>query len=100
MSEAPNQQLPPSCPGLSRASPSVAATDEDVDGRDKPGHDGVHKWRALRVITVSFATICVAVIAVGAWIISLGPLPLAQAREVSTSIIDRNGKLLRAYAMA
>jgi len=30
----------------------------------------------------------------------LGPLPLAQAREVSTTIVDRNGKLLRAYAMA
>jgi penicillin-binding protein 1C len=27
-------------------------------------------------------------------------LPLAQAREVSTTIVDRNGKLLRAYAMA
>ena len=34
------------------------------------------------------------------WIISLGPLPLAQAREVSTTVVDRNGKLLRAYAMA
>jgi penicillin-binding protein 1C len=27
-------------------------------------------------------------------------LPLAQARQVSTSVVDRNGKLLRAYAMA
>src|SRR6202012_2603683 len=35
-----------------------------------------------------------------AWVHSLGPLPLAQARQVSTTIIDRNGKLLRAYAMA
>jgi penicillin-binding protein 1C len=35
-----------------------------------------------------------------AWVVSLGPLPLAQAREVSTAIVDRNGKLLRAYAMA
>src|SRR6185437_14708468 len=35
-----------------------------------------------------------------AWVASLGPLPLAQARQVSTTIIDRNGKLLRAYAMA
>ncbi|WP_409363411.1 penicillin-binding protein 1C [Bradyrhizobium sp. AUGA SZCCT0274] len=34
------------------------------------------------------------------WVASLGPLPLEQARKVSTSIIDRNGKLLRAYAMA
>ncbi len=35
-----------------------------------------------------------------AWVLSLGPLPLAQAREVSTTVVDRNGKLLRAYAMA
>ena len=35
-----------------------------------------------------------------AWVISLGPLPLEQARQVSTTIVDRNGKLLRAYAMA
>ena len=34
------------------------------------------------------------------WTISLGPLPLAQAKEVSTTVVDRNGKLLRAYAMA
>ena len=35
-----------------------------------------------------------------AWIVSLGPLPLEQARKVSATIVDRNGKLLRAYAMA
>jgi penicillin-binding protein 1C len=35
-----------------------------------------------------------------AWVDSLGPLPLAQTRQVSTTIVDRNGKLLRAYAMA
>jgi penicillin-binding protein 1C len=34
-----------------------------------------------------------------AWVVSLGPLPLAQARQVSTTVVDRNGKLLRAYAM-
>ena len=34
------------------------------------------------------------------WTISLGPLPLAQAKEVSTTVVDRNGKLLRAYAMS
>src|SRR5215475_11157313 len=38
--------------------------------------------------------------AFGAWVSTLGPLPLAEARKVSTTIIDRNGKLLRAYAMA
>ncbi|HEX9468473.1 MAG TPA: penicillin-binding protein 1C [Bradyrhizobium sp.] len=38
--------------------------------------------------------------AFAAWVVSLGPLPLEQAQEVSTTIVDRNGKLLRAYAMA
>jgi penicillin-binding protein 1C len=38
--------------------------------------------------------------AFAAWVVSLGPLPLAQARQVSTTIVDRNAKLLRAYAMA
>ncbi|MGA2287419.1 MAG: penicillin-binding protein 1C [Bradyrhizobium sp.] len=45
--------------------------------------------------------ICACVIAAfSAWVISLGPLPLAQARQVSTAVVDRHGKLLRAYAMA
>ena len=35
-----------------------------------------------------------------AWAVSLGPLPLHEARETSTTIADRHGRLLRAYAMA
>jgi penicillin-binding protein 1C len=49
------------------------------------------------------ASVIVCMVCIGAftaWVISLGPLPLAQARQVSTTVIDRNGKLLRAYAMA
>ena len=38
--------------------------------------------------------------AFSAWVVSLGPLPLEEARKVSTTIVDRNGKLLRAFAMA
>ncbi|WP_298254183.1 penicillin-binding protein 1C [Bradyrhizobium sp.] len=34
------------------------------------------------------------------WVASLGPLPFREVREVSTTIVDRHGKLLRAYAMA
>jgi len=87
-----------SCQGLTRASTTfVAASKEDVDGRDKRGHDGVRKGRVARVVALTFAIVGVAV---GAWIISLGPLPLEQARQVSSTIVDRNGKLLRAYAMA
>ncbi|WP_430694929.1 penicillin-binding protein 1C [Rhodopseudomonas rhenobacensis] len=42
----------------------------------------------------------IAVGAMSAWVWALGPLPLDQAQQVSTSVVDRNGKLLRAYAMA
>ena len=74
----------------------------DVDGRDKPGHDRRGR-RGMRhaIIAGALAILCICG-ALAAWVASLGPLPLAQAqaREVSTTIVDRNGKLLRAYAMA
>ena len=49
---------------------------------------------------VALALMLIAGVAVAAWVVSLGPVPLDQARQVSTTVVDRNGKLLRAYAMA
>jgi penicillin-binding protein 1C len=50
---------------------------------------------------MALALVCVLSMgAFAAWVWSLGPPPLAQAQQVSTSVVDRNGKLLRAYAMA
>ncbi|GAB1716312.1 MAG: Penicillin-binding protein 1C [Nitrobacter sp.] len=54
------------------------------------------KLAALIIAVVTVAT----TVATAGWIVSLGPLPLAEAREVSTTVLDRNGKLLRAFAMA
>jgi penicillin-binding protein 1C len=71
-----------------------------VDGRVKPDHDGGGHRRVVRGAAIVFAAIVTTTIAFAAWAISLGPLPLAKAREISTTIVDRNGKLLRAYAMA
>jgi penicillin-binding protein 1C len=87
---------------MSRPSTSVSPNEEeDVDGRDKPGHDGIKGRRFLRTAAIGFAIFCFVVAAAsGAWVMSLGPLPLAEARQVSTTIVDRHGKLLRAYAMA
>jgi penicillin-binding protein 1C len=85
---------------MSRASTRFVASGEDVDGRDKPGHDGMKKQRVVRLAAAAFAFVFLSILAIGAWVVSLGPLPLAQARQVSTTIVDRNGKLLRAYAMA
>jgi penicillin-binding protein 1C len=96
---APSRHPSSSCPGLSRASTRLVATGEDVDRRDKPGHDGTRQSSARNVILV-FAIFCVVVAGTfAAWVVWLGPLPLDKAREVSTTIVDRNGKLLRAYAM-
>jgi penicillin-binding protein 1C len=50
-------------------------------------------------MTLSVVGLALAVM-VAAWTVSLGPLPLHEAREISTTIVDRHGKLLRAYAMA
>ncbi len=72
-----------------------------MDGRDKPGHDGGGKWRAVRIIVAILAVICLICSGTfAAWVVSLGPLPLKEARQVSQTVVDRNGKLLRAYAMA
>src|SRR5260370_42664646 len=59
------------------------------------------RWR--RIKQAGLASAAAGLILTGAcaaWVVSLGPLPMAQAREVSTTVVDRNGKLLRAYAMA
>ena len=62
-------------------------------------HEG--RWRRIRkVVAISAATGFVTAGVFAAWIVSLGPLPLEEARKVSTTIVDRNGKLLRAFAMA
>jgi penicillin-binding protein 1C len=59
------------------------------------------RWRRIKLAAVASAAASLIVAgAFAAWVVLLGPLPLAQAREVSTTIVDRNGKLLRAYAMA
>ncbi len=89
-----------SCPGLSRASTPLANTGEDVDGRGKLGHDGVGRRRIARFAAAGLFAIFAISGLFAAWVVSLGPLPLASAREVSTTVVDRNGKLLRAYAMA
>ena len=53
------------------------------------------KWAAA----ISLAVVLVASGTLAMWIASLGPLPLREARQVSQTVVDRNGKLLRAYAM-
>src|SRR5256886_3701124 len=111
MSDAVSPQSQSSCPGksarrvfaqITRASTPLAAMDKNVDGRDKPGRDGGGGWRRRFLgIAVALAFVLIVIsTAFSAWVVSLGPLPLEEVRKVSTTIVDRNGKLLRAYAMA
>jgi penicillin-binding protein 1C len=86
---------------LTRASTPSPAAEKNVDGRDEPGHDARGgRRRITRIAALVAAVLVVSATAFTAWAISLGPLPLPEARKVSTTIVDRNGKLLRAYAMA
>ena len=59
------------------------------------------RWRWIgKAAAISAAASLMTAGVFAGWVASLGPLPLEQAHTVSTSIVDRNGKLLRAYAMA
>ncbi len=58
------------------------------------------KRRVLRTLSITTITaIASCAIAATLWIALLPPLPLEEARRASTVILDRNGKLLRAFAM-
>jgi penicillin-binding protein 1C len=60
-----------------------------------------HRWRRIKLAVAALGVAClVAVGGFAIWVVSLGPLPLAQARQASQTVVDRHGKLLRAYAMA
>jgi penicillin-binding protein 1C len=50
----------------------------------------------VAVLAASLAGICL--LASLAWVYSLGPPPLGKDLEFSKSVLDRNGRLLRAYA--
>ena len=71
-----------------------------MDGRDKPGHDGGGNGVHASCVGQPSPPLFLLPATFAAWVVSLGPLPLEPARKVSTTIVDRNGKLLRAYAMA
>jgi penicillin-binding protein 1C len=88
---AGSKQGSSSCPDLVRASANSVAAEK---------HDGGGGRRVPRFVAgIAILTVVMAIIFAG-WVASLGPLPLEQARAVSTTIVDRHGKLLRAYAMA
>ncbi|MGO9357274.1 MAG: penicillin-binding protein 1C [Xanthobacteraceae bacterium] len=57
--------------------------------------------RSLRSVVLAALGLGVAgMVAMALWIASLGPVPLAESQRVSTTVLDHNGRLLRAFAMA
>jgi penicillin-binding protein 1C len=66
----------------------------------EPVADHRTRWRGARQVFAALGAIgAFVLIATGFWIASLPPLPLDEARRASTVVLDRNGKLLRAFAM-
>ncbi|MDO9059171.1 MAG: penicillin-binding protein 1C, partial [Bradyrhizobium sp.] len=79
---------------------SASGNRKDVVGQVKPGHpEGRSRW-LRRAVAATMLGMVVTSGAFAAWVTSLGPLPLEKARQISTTVVDRNGRLLRAYAMA
>ena len=59
------------------------------------------RWRRIRIAAAVVVAVCLAAVGVlAAWVMSMPPLPLEQARRGSITVVDRHGKLLRAYATA
>ncbi|MGA2895519.1 MAG: transglycosylase domain-containing protein, partial [Xanthobacteraceae bacterium] len=53
----------------------------------------------MRHVVLAMALGCVALVAASVWwIVSLGPAPVGKDLEFSREVLDRNGRLLRAYA--
>ncbi len=58
-------------------------------------------WRGLRASLIIAGAAIIAALSAGAcWIASLGPAPLGEELKYSTLVLDRDGKLLRAYTTA
>ena len=58
-------------------------------------------WRGLRASLIIAGAAIIAALSAGAcWIASLGPAPLGEGLKYSTLVLNRDGKLLRAYTTA
>ena len=71
--------------------------------RASPSWDGrggsQQSWRRSRIVSaIVFSFIVLLFIATAGWVWSLGPAPLGKNLETSHVVLDRDGRLLRAYA--
>ncbi|ABE39782.1 Penicillin-binding protein 1C [Rhodopseudomonas palustris BisB5] len=94
-SAAPQTRDPDSAADVAGAPDQQRTTPQ---GRRAALHPG--NGRLLRNAAVAvFLIVALSIGAIAAYVASLGPLPLDEARKTSVSVVDRHGKLLRAYAM-
>jgi penicillin-binding protein 1C len=56
------------------------------------------RWKP--VVAFAAGAVLVAVSIAAFWVASLGPVPLAEGLKFSTAVVDRDGRLLRPYAIA
>src|SRR5580704_8422189 len=57
-------------------------------------------WRWRHIAAIAAVAILASIIAFAAWVHSLGPTPLGESMQFSTMVVDRDGRLLRAFATA
>jgi len=73
---------------------AAARGDGGEQGESKP-----EGWRRVRLAVAAAGALCAAFALAGAaWVYSLGPPPLGRHLEYSQIVLDRSGRLLRAYA--
>jgi penicillin-binding protein 1C len=83
---------------------SLAAKSHASPSRTLPRNGGGDRPSLRRALCATLAIGCIAFVSAaigGVWFVkSLGPLPSGEDVDLSTQVLDRNGRLLRAYATA
>jgi penicillin-binding protein 1C len=83
----------PSAHSSASGNPDVAAS-----AAAKPGSP-LSRGRGVRNVLRTIALACVLLfLSAASWVWAIGPAPLGRDLEFSKQVLDRNGKLLRAYA--
>jgi penicillin-binding protein 1C len=92
-------------------SPDTSPSRSDVLGKNRGGEAGgcgagasirpspQKGWAKKPLFAIAAASVVATLLVVGAfWVVSLGPVPLGEGLDFSTTVVDREGRLLRPYA--
>ena len=81
--------------------PIASASDHEIRARRcATPRSNRSRLRLRTLLAVVAALLFVICSAAAVWIVSLGPAPVGEGLAFSTEVLDRDGKLLRAYATA